>query len=45
MGTAYQIIRKANELFLKENKIEFIMRGRTTLRYYYKLNGLSGEFI
>lgn len=45
MGTAYQIIRKANKLFFKENKSEFIMRGRTTLKYYYKLNGLSGEFI
>lgn len=44
-GTAYQIIRKANKLFYKETKSEFIMIGRTTLRYYYKLNGLSGEFI
>lgn len=44
-GKAYEIIKKANKLFLEENKIGFIMRGRTTLRYYYKLNGLSGQFI
>lgn len=44
-GSAYKVIKKANELQFKETGFKPYIQGKTTLRYYYKLNGLSGEFI
>lgn len=43
--SAYKIIKEANKLQLKETGFKPLIQGKTTLRYYYKLNGLSGEFI